>query len=117
LSDDSFRIIPVVLYATPLPPLLRPIRYVSVTGRDFDRAAREVAGIKSPAECNGRAQEFFAASGMEPRWFRGRGSRGLPPMRSAELEPVELDHLLECTVLTYCDVRCVQCDWMDGAEE
>ncbi|WP_033822963.1 toll/interleukin-1 receptor domain-containing protein [Kitasatospora sp. MBT63] len=120
LSDDSVRIIPIVLDATPLPPVLRPIMYVSLTDRDFDRAAREVAGIKSPAEYNRRAQEFFAASGMEPRWFRGVGALvGCPQCGapSSELEPVELEHLMEHTILIYSGARCVHCDWMDGTEE
>jgi hypothetical protein len=119
-DDDSVRIVPVVLDATPLPPLLRHVMYVSPTDHDFDRAAREVAGIKSPAEYNRRVQEFFAASGAEPRWFRGAGALvgclqcGAP---SSELEPVEFDHLLEHTVLTWCGARCGHCDWMDGTEE
>ncbi|MGW2539678.1 toll/interleukin-1 receptor domain-containing protein [Kitasatospora sp. NPDC001574] len=118
MNDDSVRIIPIVLDETPLPPLLQPIKYVSLTDGDFDRAAREVTGIESSADFNQRVQEFVAASKMEFRYFLGVGSLvGCPQCGapSSELRAIEADHEYDRrTTLTFYGVECIHCKWIDG---
>ncbi|SEE65527.1 Predicted nucleic-acid-binding protein, contains Zn-ribbon domain [Streptomyces sp. 2231.1] len=118
LSDGSVRVIPMRLDDAPLPPLLRPLMYVSLEdGADVDAAVRRILGIDSQAELLKAMQQTLWDAGIQSRDFRGMGVMVACPKCGATPEAldgrVEIDHERDDL---YMIVTCKQCGWSDGCE-
>ena len=117
LADDSYKLIPIRLDETPLPPLLSPIYHIDATDGNHQRVARELLGLKTQAEFLQAVQEFIDNSGLDFRWFSEAGVYVCCPKccaASSELEAWEETDPRRGDL--YRGVRCKMCGWNEGGE-
>jgi len=117
IKGDSCRLVPVRLDTTPLPPLLRSIRYIDGSDGDHIRVARESLGIESKKAFRLAVQEFINEAGLEFREFCGVGVLVACPRCGETLDKLEgWSALDEQRDDRYAGVRCTVCGWEAGSE-
>jgi hypothetical protein len=116
-TDSSIRLIPVLLDRTPLPTLVRSIRYIDASDGEHLRVARELLGIESEIAFRLAVQEFINEAGLEFRQFWGVGVLVACPRCGATLDNLEgWQAVEERGDDTYIGARCKVCGWSDGSE-
>ena len=116
-NEDTIRLIPVLLDGTPLPVLLRPVRYIDAIDGDHLRVTRELLGIGSETEFRLAVQAFISEAGLEFREFKGVGVLVACP--SCGASPDSLDGWQDVDDQRddlYAGARCRKCGWSDGSE-
>ncbi|MGW4160344.1 toll/interleukin-1 receptor domain-containing protein [Streptomyces sp. NPDC004788] len=117
LTEDGFRIIPVKLDGTPLPPLLRPLMYVSLETGEEDLALRQILGIGSEAELLRTMQQTIQEAGLEYRYFPGLGVMVACPKCGAPSSGLraiqDVDYARDDI---YQGAECTRCGWSDASE-
>ncbi len=116
MADADIRIIPVILDATPLPPLLSRLRYVDI-GDGVASAMDEIMGFATERARVMAVQGALDEAGIEVEYFPGYGpavgcpmcGAGLRSLRGwSQMDPVRDDE--------YAGVRCEECGWSGGGE-
>ena len=117
LNGETCRLVPVRLDSTPLPSLLRSVRYVDGIDGNHIRVARELLGIESDTAFRMAVQEFIDEAGVEFREFWGVGVLVACPRCGAKLDKLEgwegTDYKRDDQ---YVGARCTVCGWEDGSE-
>lgn len=117
LSGETCRLVPVRVDKTPLPSLLRSIRYIDASDGNHIRVARELLGLESDAAFRMAVQEFISEAGLEFREFYGVGVLVACPRCGATLDKLEGWHAIDDKRDDeYVGVRCKVCGWEDGSE-
>ena len=115
LAEAAVRIIPVKLDDTVLPPLLRPLMYVSLESGEEDVALRKILDIGSEAELLRTMQQTIEEAGLEYRYFPGLGVMVACPRcgaPSSELQAIQdVDYARD---RTYLGAECTRCSWADA---
>lgn len=117
MSETSFRIITVKLDATPVPPLLAPLKWVDLQRVGLAQAVNEIMGFDNDHQRLKAIQETLDASGIEVKWFEGYGPVVCCPRCGASVDRLsawlELDGNRDDL---YAGVQCEVCGFNDGAE-
>ncbi|MFJ4328200.1 toll/interleukin-1 receptor domain-containing protein [Streptomyces tricolor] len=118
LSEGDLRIIPIKLDDTPLPPLLRPLMYVSLEdGADIDAAVRRILRIGSQAELLMAMQQTIAEAGIEYHYFGAMGVMvGCPECGAPSSELKGHQEIDDRRDDVYQLVTCPYCGWSDASE-
>jgi hypothetical protein len=117
IREDSCRLVPVRLDSTPLPPLLRSVRYIDGSNGDHIQVARELLGIESEKAFRIAVQEFITEAGLEFREFSGVGVLVACPRCGETLDKLEgYQATDEERDDRYVGVRCTACGWEAGSE-
>ena len=117
IDSPANRLIPVLLHSTPLPSILRPIRYIGGTDGDWVRVARELLGIESATAFRLAVQKFIDEAGLDFREFWGVGVLVACPRCGATPENLEVwSGTDEQRDDQYVGARCKLCGWSDGSE-
>lgn len=117
IKGDSCRLVPVRLDTTPLPPLLRSIRYIDGSDGDHVRVAQEALGIESKVAFRLAVQEFIDEAGLEFREFWGVGVLVACPRCGETLDKLKgWEATDERRGDRYMGARCTVCGWSDGSE-
>jgi len=116
IGDPSIRLVPVLLDETPIPAILRPVRYIDGTKGDHLQVARELLGIESESAFRMAVQEFIDEAGLEFREFWGVGVLVACPRCGATPENLEGWETNDQRGDTYVGARCKLCGWSDGSE-
>ena len=117
INDDSCRLIPIRLDSTPVPTILRSIRYIDGSKNHHIQVAREILGIESERAFRIAVQEFIDEAGLEFREFWGIGVLVACPRCGATLDKLEAsEDIDEIRDDRYICVRCTECGWEDGSE-
>lgn len=116
VKEATIRMIPVVLDKTPVPLLLRSIRYVDGSDGDYLRVARELLGLQSEAAFRLAVQTFIDEAGLDFREFWGVGVLVACPRCGATAENLEGWEQTDRRGDTYRGARCKVCGWNDGSE-
>ncbi len=117
LEDHSFRVISVRLDETPLPALLRPLKWVDLSEDDVTRAVNEIMGFATDQDRLRAIQETLDEAHIEIRWFHGYGPVVCCPRCGAGVDRLEpwsgIDHRRDDT---YAGFKCTGCGFEDGGE-
>jgi hypothetical protein len=116
IEDPSIRLVPVLLDKTPVPVILRAVRYINGTGGDHLQVARELLGIESESAFRMAVQQFIDEAGLEFREFWGVGVLVACPRCGATPENLEGWETFDQRGDTYVGARCKVCGWSDGSE-
>jgi hypothetical protein len=117
VAEPSVRLVPVVMDATPLPPILRPICYIDGTDGDHLRVARQLLGIESATAFRMAVQGFIDEAGLDFREFPGVGVHVACPRCGATTDKLEgWSAIDEKRDDQYVGARCRECGWSDGSE-
>ncbi len=73
MEDGSLRVIPVLLDDTPLPALLRRIRWVDLRDEDESRAVNEIMGFSTDQDRLLAIQQHLDEAGLQVAFFEGYG--------------------------------------------
>jgi hypothetical protein len=117
IEDESLRVIPVILDDTPLPPLIRRLKWVDLRDEDEPRAVNEIMGFAHDRDRMRAIQQTIDEAGVEVGYFPGHGpvaacprcGAGLDKLRGWEQVDEQRDDL-------YGGVQCTECGFSDGAE-
>ena len=116
-SGTSVRLIPIVLDRTPLPTLLRSLRYIDGIDRDQVRVTRELLGIDSEAAFRRAVQLFIDEAGLQFREFWGVGVMVACPKCGASPDKLQgWQSYDDRRDDRYAGARCTVCEWEDGSE-
>ena len=118
LDDGDLRIIPVRLDDTPLPPLLRPLKYLRAADNDDVLAiATQVVHLESQAEVLRAIQRTIDEAGLEFAYFPGYGLLvGCPSCGAPTSELEHWSAVDDRRDDTYAGARCKTCGWEAGGE-
>ena len=118
LEDGSVRLIAVRLDDTPLPPLLSPLKWLTLEDEgEATEVARQLAGIGSRVEFLRAVQQTLEESGLEIGYFEGYGPAvGCPKCGAPLSELSGWSDVDERRDNLYAGVRCDRCGWTDGGE-
>jgi hypothetical protein len=118
LDDGDLRIIPVRLDDTPLPPLLRPLKYLRAADDDDVLAiATQVVDLGSEADVLRAIQRTIDEAGLEFAYFPGYGLIvGCPSCGAPTSELEHWSAVDDRRDDTYAGARCKTCGWEDGGE-
>jgi hypothetical protein len=117
IEDHTFRVIAVRLDDTPLPALLRPLKWVDLSDGDVGRAVNEIMGFANDQDRLRAIQETLDEAGIEVRFFEGYGAVVCCPRCGAGV-----DHLRGWSATDpvrddmYAGFRCEVCGFNDGGE-
>ena len=118
LAEDDLRVIPIRIDDAELPPLLRPIRWLSLRpDEDLQAIARAIVGLPTSGAFLKAMQRQIDEAGFEFRYFPGYGVVVGCPHCGASVH--ELEHWSATDDRrddTYAGVRCTSCRWEDGGE-
>lgn len=117
LHDGSVRIVPIRLDDTELPPLLRPLMWLSSDSEDVNSMVRRLTGLDDPTAYRKAIQQTLEDSDLDAQYFHGFGmavacSRCGAP--SSELEQWNATDYARDD--QYAGVRCTRCGWEEGGE-
>jgi hypothetical protein len=117
MEDRSFRVITVRLDDTPLPALLRPLRWVELGDEDVTRAVNEIMGFANDQDRLRAIQQTLDEADIEVRYFHGYGPVVCCPRCGAGVDRLrgwsEVDYERDDT---YAGFECENCGFTDGAE-
>lgn len=117
IRDERIRLIPIVLDATPVPPLLASVRCVDGAHGDHLRVARELLGIDTEAAFRLAVQSFIDEAGLEFREFWGAGVFVACPRCGALPDKLKSWEDVDCERDDrYVGVRCTVCGWSTGGD-
>jgi hypothetical protein len=120
IETGNPRVIPILLDSTPLPPLLRDLRYIRYSGgSEADRRdlVREILGRAPSGNFLRTVVKKYHELVRSPENLETLGLRACPKCGSEELEPdtdVEVDYYDAVTppsATVFRMVRCRECDW------
>lgn len=118
IEEESVRIIVVRLDDTPVPAMLRPLKYLTLSDEgDIPELVHEIMGFKGERERLKAMQEAFDDLYVEVEYFHGYGAMIACPRCGADVKSIEQwsytdprrDDL-------YAGARCRECGWEDGGE-
>lgn len=117
IDDDSCRIIPMRLDDTPLPSLLRRLKWIELRNEDVTRAVDEIMGYANDQDRLRAIQKTLDEASIEVGYFVGYGLVVCCPRCGTGLDNLEgwsqTDYERDDT---YAGVRCQRCGFSDGAE-
>lgn len=117
IDDGAFRVITVRLDETPIPPLLRPLKWVDLLNGDITRAVNEIMGFASEKERLRAIQATLDGAGIEVGFFPGYGQVVCCPRCGAGVGQLQgwsrVDHARDDT---YAGFECANCGFNDGGE-
>lgn len=117
MKKESCRLVPIRLDDTPIPQLLRSIRYLDGRNRGHVQVARDLLGIQSETDFRLAVQNFIQEAGLEFREFWGVGVLVACPKCGATLDKLQgWQQIDEERDDRYVGVRCVVCGWSGGSE-
>jgi len=117
IETPEIRLVPAILDATPLPAILRPIKYINGSDHNSPRVARELLGIESEAAFRLAVQRFIESAGLEFREFWGAGVYVACPRCGASSDQLEgWSGTDEERDDRYAGAYCKVCDWSEGSE-
>ncbi len=117
IEDHTLRVITVRLDDTPLPALLRPLKWVDLSDDDIARAVNEIMGFANDQDRRRAIQETLDKPGIEISYFEGYGAIVCCPRCGAGV-----DHLRGWSDIDYerghiyAGFRCEVCGIEDGGE-
>lgn len=117
IEEHTFRVISVRLDDTPLPALLRPLKWVDLSDGDITRTVNEIMGFATDQDRLRAIQATLDEAGIEIRWFEGYGPVVCCPRCGAGV-----DRLEGCSAVderrddTYAGFKCRDCGFDDGGE-
>lgn len=116
IANPSRRIVPVVLDAAPLPPLVAHLRFVD--GNDTPAVvAQHILGFNTERELMKAVQNALLESGFDVTMIEGVGPMVCCPRCGASTDQFEgWQYVDEQRDDLYRGVRCKQCDWSEGGE-
>jgi hypothetical protein len=117
IEDHAFRVICVRLDDTPLPALLRRLRWVNLSDGDVTRAVNEIMGFATDQDRLRAIQVTLDEAGIEIRWFQGYGPVVCCPRCGAGIDRLkgwsQVDHSRDDI---YAGFECEECGFNDGGE-
>jgi hypothetical protein len=119
IADDDLRVIPVRLDETDLPPLLRPLKWLTLHEADDDvrRVVQSIAGLPTAEAFLKAVQQQIEEAGLEFRYFEGYGVAVACPRCGAPASELEgWSAVDDSRDDTYAGARCTSCRWEDGGE-
>ena len=117
MEEGSLRVIPVLLDDTPLPALVRRIRWVDLRDDDESRAVNEIMGFSTDQDRLLAIQQHLDEAGLQVAFFEGYGPVVCCPRCGAGVE-----HLRGWSAVDerrddmYAGVECTKCGFNDGGE-
>lgn len=116
MDDQSLRVVPVRVDETELPPLLQPLRYVSLED-GVEEAVDAIMGFDGDRDRIRAIQNVLAEAAIEVGYFPGYGPAVGCARCGAPLSALtywhDIDHRRDDE---YGGVRCTECGWSDGGE-
>jgi hypothetical protein len=117
MEDGSLRVIPVLLDDTPLPALLRRIRWVDLRDEDESRAVNEIMGFSTDQHRLLAIQQHLDEAGLQVAFFEGYGPVVCCPRCGAGVEHLRgWSDVDERRDDMYAGVKCTRCGFNDGGE-
>lgn len=117
IDEDSLRVVPVIIDDTPLPPLLRPLRWVDLRDGDIANAVNGVMGFAGDRDRIRAIQETLEDAHIEVGYFYGYGAAVGCPRCGAGLDQLSGWHAVDDRRDDeYAGVRCEECGWEGGGE-
>lgn len=117
LEDQTLRVVPLILDDTPLPPLLRRLRWVDLQDGDETRAVNEVMGFANDQDRLRAIQQTLDEAFIEVVYFEGYGPMVCCPKCGAGVDKLEgWSQIDERRDDIYAGFRCSECGFNDGAE-
>lgn len=117
MEEGSLRVIPVLLDDTPVPALLRRIRWVDLRDDDASRAVNEIMGFATDQDRLLAIQQHLDEAGLEVAFFEGYGPVVCYPRSGAGV-----GHLRGWSAVDerrddmYAGVECTKCGFNDRGE-
>ncbi len=117
LDDGTLRVIPLILDDTPLPPLLRRLRWVDLRDEDETRAVNEVMGFANDQDRLKAIQQTLDEAFIQVVYFEGYGPMVCCPKCGAGVDKLQgWSDVDERRDDMYVGVRCTECGFNDGSE-
>jgi hypothetical protein len=117
MEDGSLRVIPVLLDDTPLPALLRRIRWVDLRDEDKSRAVNEIMGLSTDQHRLLAIQQHLDEAGLQVAFFEGYGPVVCCPRCGTGVEHLRgWSDVDERRDDMYAGVKCTRCGFNDGGE-
>lgn len=117
IDEETFRVITVRLDETPLPALLRPLKWVDLCDGDITRAVNDIMGFSTDQDRLRAIQATLDHAGIEIRSFKGYGPVVCCPRCGARVDRLEgwsaVDHHRDDV---YAGFKCLDCGFDDGGE-
>lgn len=117
IEDRTLRVIPVILDDTPLPPLIRRLKWVDLQDEDETRAVNEIMGFATDRDRMLAIQATLDEAGIEVAYFPGYGNVAACPRCGAGLDKLRgWQQVDERRDDLYAGVECTDCGFNDGGE-
>jgi hypothetical protein len=117
MDDQTLRVAPVILDDTPLPALLRRIRWVDLRDGDESRAVNEIMGFATDQDRLRAIQQVIDEAGLRVAYFQGYGPVVCCPRCGAGVDKLEgWSEIDDYRDDTYAGFRCTICGLTDGGE-
>lgn len=117
LEEETLRVIPVILDDSPLPSLLRRLKWVDLRGDDMARAVSEIMGFANDRDRMRAIQGTLDEARIEVQFFPGYGYAAACPRCGAGLDKLRgWQQIDEQRDDLYGGVECRECGFNDGAE-
>lgn len=118
LSDPLFRLIPILIDETPLPPLVASLKHLRLANAwEIDQVVAEVMGFKSARQALRAIQQTLEETGLRVEYVPGYGAIVACPACGAGIESLEgwsqTDYVRDDV---YGGFRCKECGHQDGGE-
>lgn len=118
IGDRRFRLIPVILDDTPLPPLLSARKWVDLRAQDdLDQAVNDIMGFRNDRDRLRAVQETLDLAGLEAQFFYGYGPVVCCPRCGGDVAGIhswsQVDDRRDAT---YAGIMCDECGFTDGGE-
>jgi hypothetical protein len=116
-EDEGFRVIPVRLDSTPLPPLLRPLKWVELRDGDLGRAVNEIMGFANDQQRLMAIQEALDESRLLVQYVHGYGPLVCCPRCGASVDRLKPTSATDWELdAEYAGFLCQDCGFQDGGE-
>jgi hypothetical protein len=116
-EEDGLRVIPVLLDGTPLPALLRPLKWVDLRDGDLGRAVNEIMGFANDQQRLMAIQGALDESGLVVEYFHGYGPLVCCPNCAAPVNRLKPTSATDWERdAEYAGFRCLECGFEDGGE-
>jgi hypothetical protein len=116
MEQSDLRVIPVRLDDAPLPPLLRPLKYLDMED-GVESAVDAIMGFSNDRDRLRAIQHVLDEAGIHVEYFYGYGAMVACPKCGAGIESIEpwfaTDYERDDE---YAGARCKECGWNDGGE-
>ena len=117
LDGDSCLLVPICLDETPIPSLLKRVKYIDGKDHNQIRVAKELLGIESDIAYRLAVQEFIEEAGLDFHEFFGVGVLVCCPRCGAALDKIQgWDQIDWKSDKHYVGAECTGCGWYSGSE-